>query len=100
MSPNGRMVTSAFTRAGAGQSGRITSVAPAPGASPFTAQRLEEPLEVARRRRAPGHRLLLHRMDQRELAGVQRLAVEREPAARAAPIDGVADQRMADVLEV
>src|SRR6185369_10819111 len=64
------------------------------------AKLVDELLEVARQRRAPRHRLAARRMLEAQLRGVQRLAREVDAVARAAAIDGVADERMADVLEM
>ena len=88
MSPIERVVISARTRAGAGQSGLIIL------------QLLEQSLHVGGQRRLPGHGLAALRMHQGKLRRMQGLAWKRQAVARAAPIDGVADQRMADVLEM
>ena len=58
-SPKSRVVTNAFTRAGASQSGRI-----------IIAQALDKPLHVARQWRAPRYRLLRLRMNEAKLGRV------------------------------
>src|SRR5688572_13949379 len=88
-SPNSRVATKACTRAGALQSGRS-----------IVAQAVDQALHVARQRRLPRQRLLRLRVNEAELGRMQRLAREGDAVARAAPVGHVADERMANVLEV
>src|SRR5688572_23433965 len=88
-SPNSRVVTKALTRAGACQSGRS-----------IVAQAFDQPLHVARQGRLPRKRLLRLRVNQAELGRVQGLARKADAVARAAPVSHVADEWMANVLEV
>src|SRR5258706_11866891 len=92
MSPSARVVTNARTRGGAGHSGKMTSGA--------TTQALEQRRHVGRKRRAPLHALPAARMHELQLRCVQRLARKGKPVTRAAPVHRLADERMADVLEM
>src|SRR6266850_2951770 len=64
------------------------------------AQLIDQALEVPRQRRAPGHLLAARGMAEAQFGSVQGLAGKAEAVARAAAVDGVADQRVADVLEM
>src|SRR6185436_624914 len=92
MSPSARVVTNARTRGGAGHSGTITS--------PAMTQMLQQRSHVGGKRRAPLHPLAGSWVNELELRGMQRLARKGGRMARAAPVDRVADQRVADELEM
>ena len=92
MSPNARVVTNARTRGGTGHSGMTTSA--------VTAQALEQRRHVAGKRRLPLHRLARARVNERQLRSVQRLTCKGKGMARAAAVDRIPDQRVADVLEM
>src|SRR5687767_10715832 len=88
--PPKRVVMRDRTRAGAGQSGTIQSLC--------MFERREELAHVGWKRSLPLNFASGDRMHERELLRVKRLPVEREGlrARRAAPIDGIADERMTD----